>query len=58
MKEAKPSFSRNTLVVVLLLWAFMAWVGYQMRGIEEGERQMDEAAERYFEEVDSIRNSQ
>jgi hypothetical protein len=54
MHEDKPSLSRGRIIGLILVMLVMAWVGYQMRGIEEGERQMDEAAERYFERLDSV----
>lgn len=45
------------MLILLLCLVAMAWVGYQMRSIEEGERQMDEAADQYFERLDSLENA-
>lgn len=52
---------RNTgkvekLLLLLFIWGIMAYGGYQLRGIEEGERSMDAEAGRYFEQVDSMKN--
>ena len=58
MNEPQAPISRVNLLFVVLVACFIAWVGYQMRHAEAGQQQMDAAAERYFEQHDSLGNLQ
>jgi hypothetical protein len=58
MPEPNPTISRINILFVVLVACFIAWVGYQMRHAEAGQQQMDAAAERYFEQQDSLENLQ